>query len=665
MTQQQRTPLLPAATEHLHQGDYRGALGVYDQVAQRSPKLLPAIGWNIDLCCQRLLEKVGKDPAAEAGGEYRSWVLRAMQASRDPRLSRALPAEADNRPKANAATLVSVVMPTWNREHTIGHAIRSVRSQTHQNWELLIGDDGSTDNTEAVVAAFGDSRIRFTKLPKANGAVARNHGLRNASGELIAFLDSDNIWSPDYLSTVVAAMADDPEVDMLYTALLDITLNGDAVTDTRIHYRDFDFASLAYRNYIDLNTLCIRAKVPKMLGYFDPSLPRQQDWDLVVRYGCRTKVKGLNQPLVCYFRNEEWGQVTHTMQKVDTRTKVMNKNKKIVQRFKPENRQKWPTWRAGSKRSLSIKISAPNLEEGVQWGDYHYAHSLGKCLEALGWTYQVDCQDRWYADACDVALVLRGRHRFQPERMPNTVNLQWIISHPDRVKGDEFDDYDHILVASSVFTHKVRKVTGTPVSTLYQAGNTVSSAEGGNQGWARDLVFVGSSRNQKRDMVEWCYEQNLPLHLYGTGWDNDPKALALLKGDYVSNEELAEFYRSSKIVLNDHWPDMRSNGFISNRIFDACAAGTLVITDPVNGLEEVFGDAVVVARNQKELAKHVRSFLQNEDKRQAKAAEAHRIAMDGHTFAHRASFVDQLAKRYLDHYLSAGSEAPDNSRSIA
>ena len=166
-------------------------------------------------------------------------------------------------------------------------------------------------------------------------------------------------------------------------------------------------------------------------------------------------------------------------------------------------------------------------------------------------------------------------------------------------------------------------------------------------------------------MVEWCYEQNLPLHLYGTGWDNDPKALALLKGDYVSNEELAEFYRSSKIVLNDHWPDMRSNGFISNRIFDACAAGTLVITDPVNGLEEVFGDAVVVARNQKELAKHVRSFLQNEDKRQAKAAEAHRIAMDGHTFAHRASFVDQLAKRYLDHYLSAGSEAPDNSRSIA
>jgi glycosyltransferase involved in cell wall biosynthesis len=657
VTQQQRTPLLPAATEHLHQGDYRGALEVYDQVAQRSPKLLPAISWNIDLCCQRLLEKLGEDPAAEAGGEYRSWVLRAMQASRDPRLSRALPAEADNRPKAHAATLVSVVMPTWNREHTIGHAIRSVRSQTHQNWELLIGDDGSTDNTEEVVAAFGDSRIRFTKLPKANGAVARNHGLRSASGELIAFLDSDNIWSPDYLSTVVAAMADDPEVDMLYTALLDMTLNGDAVTDTRIHYRDFDFASLAYRNYIDLNTICIRAKVPKMLGYFDPSLPRQQDWDLVVRYGCRTKVKGLNQPLVCYFRNKEWGQVTQTMQKVDTRTKVMNKNKKIVQRFKPENRQKWPTWRAGTKRSLSIKISAPNLEEGVQWGDYHYAHSLGKCLEALGWTYQVDCQDRWYADTCDVALVLRGRHRFQPERMPNTVNLQWIISHPDRVKGDEFNDYDHILVASSVFANKVMKVTGTPVSTLFQAGNAITANAGEPQAWARDLVFVGSSRNQKRDMVEWCYEQNLPLHLYGTGWENDPKALTLLKGDYVSNEELAGFYRSSRIVLNDHWPEMRSNGFISNRIFDACAAGTLVITDPVKGLEEVFGDTVVVAHNQKELAKQVRHYMSHEEKRQSKAREANQIAMGRHTFSHRASYIDQLAKQYLDQYLTAGREA--------
>lgn len=661
MTQQQRTPLLPAATEHLQQGDYRGALRVYEELAQRSPKLLPAIGWNIDLCCQKLLEQIGKDPAAAAGGEYRSWVLRAMQASRDPRLSHALPGEGNHSSGAQATTLVSVVMPTWNREHTIGHAIRSVLSQTHRHWELLICDDGSTDNTEAVVAAFGDARIRYFKLPKANGAVARNNGMRNASGELIAFLDSDNIWSPDYLTTVVGAMAADPELDMVYTALLDMTLNGDAVTDTRIHYREFDFASLAYRNYIDLNTLSIRAKLPKMLGYFDPSLPRQQDWDLVVRYGCRTKVKGLNQPLVCYFRNEEWGQVTHTMKKVDTRSKVMNKNKKIVERFKPGNQQKWPTWAAGAKRRLSIKISAPNLEEGVQWGDYHYAHSLGKCLEGLGWSYQVDCQDRWYADACDVALVLRGRHRFLPDKMPNTVNLQWIISHPDRVKGDEFDDYDHILVASSVFARKVQKVTGTPVTTLFQAGNSINASDEEDRAWARDLVFVGSSRNQKRDMVEWCYEQKLPLHLYGTGWDHDPKAQALLKGDYVSNEELAEFYRSSRIVLNDHWPEMRANGFISNRIFDACAAGTLVITDPVNGLEEVFGDAVVVARNQKELAKKVRSFLENEEQRQAKAAEAHQIAMNGHTFAHRASFVDQLANQYLDQYLSAGKDVIQQS----
>jgi glycosyltransferase involved in cell wall biosynthesis len=661
VTQQQRTPLLPAATENLQQGDYRGALGVYEELAQRTPKLLPAIGWNIDLCCQKLLEQLGEDPVAAPGGEYRSWVLRAMQASRDPRLSRALPGDGRKQTQTGVTTLVSVVMPTWNREHTIGHAIRSVVSQTHRHWELLICDDGSTDNTEAVVAAFGDARIRYFKLPKANGAVARNNGMRNASGELIAFLDSDNIWSPDYLTTVVGAMAADPELDMVYTALLDMTLNGDAVTDTRIHYREFDFASLAYRNYIDLNTLSIRAKLPKMLGYFDPSLPRQQDWDLVVRYGSRTKVKGLNQPLVCYFRNEEWGQVTHTMQKVDTRSKVMNKNKKIVERFKPGNQQKWPTWAAGAKRRLSIKISAPNLEEGVQWGDYHYAHSLGKCLEGLGWSYQVDCQDRWYADACDVALVLRGRHRFLPDKMPNTVNLQWIISHPDRVKGDEFDDYDHILVASSVFARKVQKVTGTPVTTLFQAGNSINASDEEDRAWARDLVFVGSSRNQKRDMVEWCYEQKLPLHLYGTGWDHDPKAQALLKGDYVSNEELAEFYRSSRIVLNDHWPEMRANGFISNRIFDACAAGTLVITDPVNGLEEVFGDAVVVARNQKELAKKVRSFLENEEQRQAKAAEAHQIAMNGHTFAHRASFVDQLANQYLDQYLSAGKDVIQQS----
>ncbi len=656
MTEQRRMRLLPAATDHLNRGNYQAALGVYEQLAEKSPKLLSAISWNIQHCCRKLLDQLAESSTPSEGTEYVTWVLRAMQTSVDPRLIRALPIDEGSRTqsKINSATLVSVVMPTWNRENTIGHAIRSVRSQTHQNWELLICDDGSTDNTQKIVTEFGDTRIRYFKLPKANGAVARNHGMRKASGELIAFLDSDNIWSPEYLSTVVAAMNADKDLDMHYTALMDITLHEYTVTHSRIHYHEFDFTKLAYRNFIDLNTVCIRAKIPRLLGYFDPSLPRQQDWDLVVRYGCRCKVKGLNRPLVCYFRNEEWGQVTNTMQKIDTRTKVMNKNKRIVERFKPVNLQRWPSWESNGKRRLSIKISAPNLEEGVNWGDYHYAHSLGKFMEPLGWTYQVDCQDSWYSDACDVALVLRGRHRFLTEKMPNTVNLQWIISHPDRLKSEEFDDYDHVLVASHLFTKKVRKVTGTPVSTLLQAGTTLANADEVEQGMKRDLLFIGSSRNQKRDMVEWCFEENLPLHLYGTGWDHDPKALALLKGGYIDNNEVAEYYTTSRIVLNDHWPEMRSNGFISNRIFDACVAGTLVITDPVNGLEEVFGDTVVVASNQEELGKLVRHYLNQEDERKTKSYKAHHIAINEHTFAHRADFLDQLAKQYLEQYLGVG-----------
>jgi glycosyltransferase involved in cell wall biosynthesis len=659
MSSNQKIPLLPTASLCIQQGDYIGALRVYAQVAQRSPELLPSIGWSVQLCCNRLLGQPEQDSISVVGEEFSKWVLMAIRFSRDPRLICALPFEWKPGIDAKSTTLVSVVMPTWNRDHTIGHAIKSVVSQTHMNWELLVCDDGSTDNTGAVVTEFRDARIRYLKLPKANGAVARNHGLRNATGELIAFLDSDNIWSPSYLTTVVTAMATDPAVDMLYTALLDINLNGDSIANARIHYRDFDFASLAFRNYIDLNTVTIRAKLPKLLGYFDPSLSRQQDWDLMLRYGCRTKVKSLNQPLVCYFRNEDWAQVTQTMKHVDTRSKVMNKNKDIVERFNPANMQKWPSLASGSNLRLSIKISAPNPETGMFWGDYHYAHSIGKSIEALGWSYQVDCQDRWYADACDVTIVLRGRHRFTPKKMPNTVNLLWIISHPDRLSIDELDDFDHILVASSVYAKKLHKVTGTPVSTLFQAGNATNLNVGKDRIWARDLVFVGSSRNQKRDMVEWCFNENLPLKLFGKGWDNDPKAQALIKGEYVSNEELPKLYSTSRIVLNDHWPDMRNNGFISNRIFDACASGTLVITDPVKGLEEVFGDSVVVVRNQKELAERVNFFLHDERKRQEKAAEAHRIAINGHTFAFRAIYIDKLAKQYLNHYLVVASAMAD------
>ena len=96
--------------------------------------------------------------------------------------------------------MISVVIPSYNRENTISNSIESVLKQTYSDIEVIVVDDGSTDKTEDIVKGIGDNRIRYIKLEKNSGAcVARNIGIMNANGSYIAFQDSDDIWHPDKL----------------------------------------------------------------------------------------------------------------------------------------------------------------------------------------------------------------------------------------------------------------------------------------------------------------------------------------------------------------------------------------------------------------------------------------------------------------------------------
>ncbi len=103
--------------------------------------------------------------------------------------------------------LVSIVMPTWNCARFIGESIESVRRQSYRNWELLVVDDCSADNTEEIVMLFGDSRIRYIRNAVNSGAaVSRNRALKEARGRWIAFLDSDDLWTADKLERQIAFM---------------------------------------------------------------------------------------------------------------------------------------------------------------------------------------------------------------------------------------------------------------------------------------------------------------------------------------------------------------------------------------------------------------------------------------------------------------------------
>ncbi|BDZ76286.1 glycosyltransferase family 2 protein [Claveliimonas bilis] len=103
--------------------------------------------------------------------------------------------------------LVSIIMPSWNTGRFIGESIQSVINQSYKQWELLIIDDGSTDDTDKVVALFEDKRIKYFKnIENCGAALSRNRALREAQGEWIAFLDSDDLWDPEKLEHQIKFM---------------------------------------------------------------------------------------------------------------------------------------------------------------------------------------------------------------------------------------------------------------------------------------------------------------------------------------------------------------------------------------------------------------------------------------------------------------------------
>ena len=147
-----------------------------------------------------------------------------------------------------SSDLVSVVVPSFNRAHRVVRTVDSALGQTHPEVEVIIVDDGSADDTRAVVekAYGGNPRVRYIYQPNGGVSSARNHGMREARGEYVALLDSDDVWKPWKLEVQVACMRFAPQVGMVWTDMEAIDADG-RVTDSRFLRRFYS----AYRHFTD------------------------------------------------------------------------------------------------------------------------------------------------------------------------------------------------------------------------------------------------------------------------------------------------------------------------------------------------------------------------------------------------------------------------------
>ena len=232
---------------------------------------------------------------------------------------------------AESDSLVSVVLPTYNRARSVGAAIESVLRQTHTALELLVVDDGSTDDTEQRVRRIGDARISYLRHENnRGGSAARNTGLAAARGRWIAFQDSDDEWLPHKIERQLARLAScGAETGVVYCAYWRELSGG------RREFHPADpkrgpsgdiHRALLRRNFIGTPTILARRECVDAVGGFDEGLPRFQDWDWMIRVSKQWQVAYVDEPLVRAGFADDNVTDGHSTALVDAERRILDKH---------------------------------------------------------------------------------------------------------------------------------------------------------------------------------------------------------------------------------------------------------------------------------------------------------------------------------------------------
>ncbi len=200
----------------------------------------------------------------------------------------------------DASFAVSVIIPSYNSARFLPQGFDSILAQTVTPAEVLLIDDGSTDNTREVVEAYAARHprlFRYIHQSNAGQGSARNHGLREATSDWVAFLDADDWWKPEKLARQVALLEASPGLDLVYTGLEVHGPNG-------VHEQPADDAPLwprlRYSNPITPSSVLARRKTLLDAGGFDPQFRGTEDWELWARLGPRLKAAYLREGWTCY-----------------------------------------------------------------------------------------------------------------------------------------------------------------------------------------------------------------------------------------------------------------------------------------------------------------------------------------------------------------------------
>lgn len=226
--------------------------------------------------------------------------------------------------------MITVIIPTFNRESTIVESVMSVINQSYKDIEILIIDDGSSDKTIDIIKNVKDSRIKIYKLNSNKGACfARNYGVELAKGEFIAFQDSDDIWVPSKLELQLKYL-EKLKCDIIASNYCLDMKRYEKDKDKDVEYKKVHYNDLLEENYISTQTLFGKKECFEKVK-FDNDLPRLQDWDIALRLARKYSFYYLNIPLVNV--NQQDNSISKNPKKLLVAGKIIyKKNKQEIEK---------------------------------------------------------------------------------------------------------------------------------------------------------------------------------------------------------------------------------------------------------------------------------------------------------------------------------------------
>lgn len=285
----------------------------------------------------------------------------------------------------------------------------------------------------------------------------------------------------------------------------------------------------------------------------------------------------------------------------------------------------WARAEAETKRlSRGRPVWAIKCPEYVTWlnnrmpfrGDYAYCMTIKKYLEREGIYAVLQLYDDWYCDiGAEVEIAMGIRREYHPDRrVSGRTNVMWYVSHPENESYDIIDRYDLVFVDSGPLAEKMSGNTLAKVEPLIVPADTDIFYRD-DRPVEYERVFVGHTRGINRDCVRWCSENKIELDVWGSGWEkfykDDP--YIHLHGP-VNYDETADIYRRSKIILNDHYSEMREVGMVNNRCPEVLLCGKPLVCDWSQGVENEFGDLFTYYHGEEDFVDAIRRAEERYDR---------------------------------------------------